>query len=145
MRGAKRTEARARRLRAGRDAAGEALADLLARRRQLVAMTTAENNRLGAAREAGIKRRIAALAPLARDRGLMRGTRSVWGGRADVRATLYMVALVASRHNPIIAEFYKRLIANGKKPKVACMRTMLIMLNAMIRDNTEWRRVAKSA
>ena len=78
----------------------------------------------------------------------MRGTRSVWGGRADVRATLYMAALVASRHNPVIAEFYKRLIANGKKPKVAivaCMRKMLTMLNAMIRDNAEWRGVAKSA
>lgn len=97
------------------------------------------------------RRRIAALvglAPLARDSGMMRGTRSVWGGRSEVRATLYMAALVASRHNPVIAEFYKRLIANGKKPKVAivaCMRKMLVMLNAMIRDGSEWRGMPESA
>lgn len=70
------------------------------------------------------------------------GPATVWGGRAEVRAALYMAALVASRHNPVIAVFYKRLIANGKKPKVAtvaCMRKMLTMLNAMMRDNAEWR------
>lgn len=50
---------------------------------------------------------------------MMRGTRSVWGGRAEVRAALYMAALVASRHNPVIAAFYQRLRENGKKPKVA--------------------------
>ena len=97
------------------------------------------------------RRQIAALvgvAPLARDSGLMRGKRSVWGGRAEVRATLYMAALVASRHNSVIAPFYERLIVNGKKPKVAivaCMRKMLTMLNAMIRDDRDWRHAPKQA
>ena len=69
-------------------------------------------------------------------------------GLTPFRAALYMAALVASRHNPVIAEFYQRLRDNGKKPKVAivaCMRKMLVMLNAMMRDGTEWRGAAKSA
>lgn len=59
-----------------------------------------------------------------------------------------MAALVASRHNPVIAAFYKRLKENGKKPKVAivaCMRKMLTMLNAMMRDGTEWRGMPEPA
>lgn len=60
----------------------------------------------------------------------------------------FVAALVASRHNPVIAEFYNRLIASDKKPMVAivaCTRKMLTMLNAMIRDNAEWRDAAESA
>jgi transposase len=89
-------------------------------------------------------KQIAALvgvAPLARDSGKMRGRRLVWGGRAPVRAVLYMGALVASRNNPVIRAFYLRLRAAGKPPKVAltaCMRKLLVILNAMVRENTTW-------
>ena len=88
------------------------------------------------------RRKIAALvgvAPLNRDSGTMRGRRTVWGGRAKVRAVLYMAALVASRCNPIIAAFYQRLLDAGKVKKVAlmaCMRKLLIILNAMMRTMT---------
>jgi transposase len=81
------------------------------------------------------------VAPLARDSGKMRGRRIVWGGRAPVRAVLYMAALVASRRNPVIRAFYLRLRAAGKPPKVAitaCMRKLLVILNAMLRSNTPW-------
>ena len=90
------------------------------------------------------RKQIAALvgvAPLARDSGKLRGRRSVWGGRAGVRATLYMGALVAARHNPVIREFYERLIAAGKPRKVAltaCMRKLITILNAMVRTQTPW-------
>ena len=66
------------------------------------------------------------IAPLNRDSGTMRGRRAIWGGRASVRAVLYMAALVASRHNAVIRSFYKRLRTAGKAPKVAlvaCMRS----------------------
>ena len=59
------------------------------------------------------------VAPINRDSGAFRGKRSVWGGRAKVRRTLYMGALVASRYNPVIREFYDRLVAAGKPKKVA--------------------------
>ena len=91
------------------------------------------------------RRQIAALvgvAPFNRDSGKMRGKRTVWGGRANVRATLYMAALVASRHNPILKAFYQRLIADGKLKKVALtavMRKLLTILNAMIRDQKPWQ------
>lgn len=90
-------------------------------------------------------KQIAALvgvAPLARDSGTLRGKRIVWGGRAPVRSALYMGALVASRHNPVIRTFYQRLRAAGKPRKVAltaCMRKLLVILNAMARDNRRWR------
>lgn len=90
------------------------------------------------------RKQIAALvgiAPMARDSGTLRGKRSVWGGRASVRGVLYMGTLVATRHNPVIREFYRRLIANGKAPKVAltaCMRKFLTILNAMMRTQTNW-------
>lgn len=90
-------------------------------------------------------KQIAALvgvAPLARDSGTLRGKRLVWGGRAPVRAVLYMGALVATRYNPVIRAFYQRLRAAGKPAKVAltaCMRKLLVMLNAMVRSNTCWR------
>lgn len=91
------------------------------------------------------RKQIAALvgvAPLNRDSGKMRGKRAVWGGRAPVRAALYMAALVASRRNPVIAAFYKRLRAAGKPAKVAltaCMRKLLTILNAILRDRQPWQ------
>lgn len=90
------------------------------------------------------RKKIAALvgvAPLNRDSGTMRGRRQIWGGRAAVRAVLYMAALVASRHNPLIQGHYRRLVAAGKPKKVAlvaCMRKMLTILNAMVRDDRPW-------
>lgn len=186
----------------------QALAALLARRRQLIEMLTAERNRLGTApppvrqslqahiawlegeltrtdrdlaqaiqaspvwreKEALLRstpgvgpvltttllanlpelgtltgKQIAALAgvaPLNRDSGTWRGKRTVWGGRAQIRATLYMAALVAARHNPVIRAFYQRLCAAGKAKKaavVACMRKLLLILNAMLKHRTPWR------
>lgn len=186
----------------------QALAAILARRRQLVEMLTAEKNRLGTAgkpvrkslrthiawlerelshtdrglaqtiRESPVWRekeallrstpgvgpvvtttllatlpelgtltgkQIAALvgvAPLNRDSGTWRGKRTVWGGRAQIRAVLYMAALVAARCNPVIRACYHRLRAAGKAKKVvltACMRKLLIVLNAMLKHRTPWR------
>jgi transposase len=185
-----------------------ALQGILARRRQLVAMLTAENNRLPTATKPVAKRiaahirwlekelsgtdgdlkeaikssptlseneallrsvpgvgpvlartllaqvpelgtlthkRVAALvgvAPLNRDSGTLRGRRSVWGGRAEVRAALYMGALVAARRNPVLREFYERLLAAGKPKKVAlvaCMRKLLAIVNAVLKHRTPWR------
>jgi transposase len=82
------------------------------------------------------------VAPLNRDSGTFRGRRAIWGGRARVREALYMAALVASRHNPHIKCFYERLVAAGKPKKVAlvaCMRKLLVILNAVLRDRTPWR------
>jgi transposase len=82
------------------------------------------------------------VAPLNRDSGTMRGKRAVWGGRSGVRAALYMAALVATRHNPQVKEFYERLLAAGKAKKVAlvaCMRKLLIILNAVLKHRTPWR------
>jgi transposase len=89
-------------------------------------------------------KQIAALvgvAPLARDSGLFRGKRRVWGGRATVRSALYMSILSATKWNPVIRVFYQRLRAQGKPPKVAmvaCMRKLLTILNAMLRDGRSW-------
>jgi transposase len=187
------------------------LAAMLARRRQMVEMLTAEKNRLGSARKVvrqriedhiswleqelanidrelrerirkspvwrekddllqsvpGIgpvvsatllaelpelgaldRRQIAALAgvaPLNRDSGTLRGRRTVWGGRATVRAKLYMAALVATRYNAVIKAFYQRLCAAGKAKKVAltaCMHKLLTILNAMLKHRTPWNGVA---
>jgi transposase len=187
------------------DAQAEELRALLARRRQLVAMRTAEQNRLGnapprlqtdiqahitwlntrlaaldddldttlrmspvwRAREEllrsvpGIgpvcartllfdlpelgtlsRQRLAALvgvAPFHRDSGTRHGTRLVWGGRAQVRTTLYMSTLVAVRYNPVLKVFYERLRTAGKAAKVAltaCMRKLLTILNAMVKHQT---------
>jgi transposase len=192
------------------DADTKALGELLARRRQIVAMLTAERNRLQLAsapirqrieahvawleqelanlnKEMGqalrqsplwreqdqllrsakgvgpiltatllvdlpelgtlTRRQIAALvgvAPLSRDSGTLRGKRTIWGGRAPVRAALYMAALVATRHNPVIRAFYQRLRASGKTPKtalVAAMRKLLTILNAMMQHRTPWQPV----
>ena len=91
------------------------------------------------------RREIASLvgvAPFNRDSGTMRGRRTVWGGRAKLRAVLYMAALVASRCNPIIAAFYQHLLDAGKVKKVAlvaCMRKLLTILNAILRTMTVWQ------
>ena len=85
--------------------------------------------------------KLAGVAPLARDSGTLRGRRFVHGGRAPVRAVLYMAALVATRRNPAIRAFYARLLAAGKPKKlalVACMRKLLTILNAMARTNARW-------
>jgi transposase len=189
------------------DAAQQALAALLARRRQAVGMLTAERQRLGTALPAvrarvqahvrwleaelgaldddlgqalraspvwreredllrsvpGVgpvvaltllaelpelgaldRKRVAALvglAPLNADSGTRRGKRLVWGGRSRVRAALYMAALVATRHNPVVQAFYQRLLAAGKAKKVAltaCMHKLLLVLNAIVRSGTPW-------
>jgi len=81
------------------------------------------------------------LAPFNRDSGLLRGKRRVWGGRARVRAALYMATLVATRYNPVIKAFYQRLLEAGKVKKVAltaCMRKLLTILNAMVKHNCPW-------
>lgn len=183
--------------------------EILARRRQIVRMMTAEKNRLGASTSKAVRERIQAhirwlekelsrtdgdldetiennptfkeneallksvpgvgpvlcrtllaelpelgslshrelsalvgVAPLNRDSGTLRGRRTVWGGRARVREALYMGALIASRFNPAIKEFYERLLAAGKPKKVAlvaCMRKLLVILNAVMRERTPWR------
>ena len=90
------------------------------------------------------RKQIAALvgvAPLARDSGTLRGRRLVWGGRAPVRAVLYMAALVGLKHNPVLRVFYARLRTAGKPFKVAataCMRKLLTILNAMLHQNRRW-------
>jgi transposase len=190
------------------DAQAEELRALLARRRQLVAMRTAEQNRLGSApprlqtdiqaqitwrntrlvaldddldttlrtspvwreREERLRsvpgigpvcartllldlpelgplsrQRLAALvgvAPFHRDSGTRHGPRLVWGGRAQVRTTLYMSTLVAVRDNPVLKGFDERLRTAGKAAKVAltaCMRKLLTILNAMVTHQTRWQ------
>jgi transposase len=97
------------------------------------------------------RRKIAALvgvAPLNRDSGTIRGRLTVWGGRAKLRAVLYMAALVGVKRNRVIAAFYQRLVNAGKAKKVAlvaCMRKLLTILNAMIRSKTVWQNVAVEA
>ena len=97
------------------------------------------------------RRQVAALvgvAPFNRDSGTLRGKRIVWGGRARVRAVLYMGALVASRYNPVIRDFYQRLLAAGKPKKVAlvaCMRKLLITINAMLKHGLPWRDLSHQA
>jgi transposase len=93
------------------------------------------------------RKQIAALvgvAPFNRDSGTLRGRRAVWGGRATVRAVLYMAALVGTRFNPALRAMYLRLIAAGKRKKVAvvaCARKLLTILNAILRTRTAWRDV----
>jgi len=84
---------------------------------------------------------LAGVAPLNRDSGKRRGRRHTFGGRSGVRSALYMAALSATKHNPVIKAFYERLLANGKEKKVAltaCMRKLLVILNAMTRDQQAW-------
>ena len=93
------------------------------------------------------RKQIAALvgvAPFNRDSGMWRGKRTVWGGRAAVRSILYMATLVATRWNTVIAAFYRHLRDLGKPKKVAltaCMRKLLVMLNAILRDRRPWQAV----
>lgn len=90
-------------------------------------------------------RKIAALcglAPFNRDSGFMKGRRRIKGGRAPIRTVLYMAMLSAIQCNPIMKKFYKKLVEQGKHKKVAltaCMRKMVTILNAMVRDNCEWQ------
>ncbi len=82
------------------------------------------------------------VAPLNRDSGQQRGRRQVWGGRAVVRSALYMAAMAAVRCNPVVRDFYERLIAHGKTRKcalTACMHKLLIILNAMVATGTYWQ------
>jgi transposase len=84
------------------------------------------------------------LAPFNRDSGRFRGRRHIFGGRSDVRSVLYMAALSGIRYNPVLKTFYDRLIAKGKLPKVAitaCMRKLLTILNAIIRDGSAWQAI----
>lgn len=90
------------------------------------------------------RKEIAALvgiAPLNRDSGTLRGKRTCWGGRADVRAVLYVATISATRSNPAIREFYQRLLSAGKLKKVAlvaCAHKLLLVLNAMVKHQTRW-------
>jgi transposase len=87
---------------------------------------------------------LAGVAPLNRDSGRFRGKRTIWGGRAKVRAALYMSTLTATRFNAVIRCFYERLIAAGKAKKTAitaCMRKLLTILNAMMKHRTLWRNI----
>lgn len=102
---------------------------------------------LGAASRQAIAA-LAGVAPLNRDSGRWRGPRRIGGGRAAVRTALYMAALTASRHNPVIAACYRRLRGAGKRAKVAlvaCMRKLLVILNAMLREKKPWRQSAAAA
>ena len=91
------------------------------------------------------RKQIAALvgvAPINRDSGTLRGKRTTWAGRAKVRPTLYMAALVAAHHNPVLKAFYQHLLAAGKAKKLAItavMRKLLVILNAMLRDQRPWQ------
>jgi len=90
------------------------------------------------------RREIAALvgvAPHARESGQFKGRRMIWGGRAHVRTMLYMASLSAVRHNPLLRHHYRTLLERGKAKKlalVACMRKLLVILNAMLRDQRPW-------
>ena len=82
------------------------------------------------------------VAPFNRDSGTLRGRRTVYGGRGEVRAVLYMGTLVATKHHLVIKAFYTRLLAAGKWKKAAltaCMHKVLTMMNAMVRDLTPWQ------
>lgn len=88
------------------------------------------------------------VAPMNRDSGLMRGRCTTCGGRAHVRRVLYMATLVAARHNPTIRSCYQRLVETGKKKKVALvasMRKLLVILNAILRDQKNWQNTATKA
>ena len=85
--------------------------------------------------------KLVGVAPLNRDSGQWRGKRQVWGGRAPVRAVLYMAALVGTRYNPVLKAFYARLVAAGKPKKLAltaCMHKLLLILNAVLRTHQPW-------
>ncbi|HEY3267689.1 MAG TPA: IS110 family transposase [Armatimonadota bacterium] len=88
---------------------------------------------------------LAGVAPLNRDSGAFRGHRSTWGGRADVRRVLFTATLCAVRYNPVLRSAYEQMVARGKPKKVAlvaCMRRLLCILNAMLRDHRAWQPAA---
>lgn len=93
------------------------------------------------------KRQVASLcglAPFNHDSGTFRGQQSIFGGRATVRSALYMAVLTAVRFNPVFREVYQRLLAAGKKKKVAliaCARKLVIVLNAIVRDGRPWEEI----
>jgi transposase len=92
--------------------------------------------------------KLVGVAPLNCDSGQQRGTRHIFGGRARVRSMLYMAALTALRFNPVIKEFYQRLVGKGKPHKVAltaCMRKLLSIINLMVRNQTVWKTDSVSA
>ena len=85
------------------------------------------------------------VAPFSRDSGKHHGPRIIWGGRESVRSQLYMATLAATRWNPVIKAHYEQLLSRGKVKKVAlvaCMRKLLVILNAMMRDQTSWQQMA---
>lgn len=85
--------------------------------------------------------KLVGVAPLANDSGKYRGRRQIWGGRPHVRSVLYMATIVAVRHNPVLRPYYQQLLARGKPKKVAlvaCMRKLLIILNAIVRTGKAW-------
>ena len=107
----------------------------------LTATLLAELPELGRANHREIAA-LAGVAPYNRDSGQWRGKRTVWGGRRQLRAALYMATLSATRYNPVIRACYTRLCAAGKAPKVAltaCMRKLLTICNAIIKSNTPWQ------
>ena len=86
--------------------------------------------------------KLVGVAPFNSDSGKFRGKRRIHGGRSRVRAVLYMATLVATRFNPVIRAYYQRLLAMGKPKKlalVACMRKLLVVLNAMVKTGTRWQ------
>jgi len=100
---------------------------------ELPELGTLSNKKIGA---------LVGLAPFNRDSGKMKGKRRIRGGRAPIRTVLYMAMLSAIQHNPIMKAFYNKLVAQGKHRKLAitaCMRRMMTILNAMVRDNSEWK------
>src|SRR4030042_138810 len=127
----------------------QTLTALVTRRRQVIEMLTAEKNRLGISPKVvhkDIQQHISwlqgRLEDIARHLDLDIRKRTVWGGRAHLRSVLYMATLSASRVNPAISCFYRRLIEAGKKPKVAltaCMRKLLGILNAIIKNKIPWQ------
>lgn len=89
--------------------------------------------------------KLVGVAPLNRDSGQRRGHRMVWGGRAEVRSVPYMATLAATRHNPVIAKMYRGLLDKGKPKKVtlvACIRKLLTILNAILKQQSPWRESA---
>lgn len=91
---------------------------------------------------AGAIAAVIGVAPFNRDSGKLRGKRHISGGRPRVRAVLYMATLVATRHNPVVKALYQKLLAAGKPKKVAlvaCMRKLLVILNAMMKTKTRWQ------
>ena len=86
--------------------------------------------------------RLVGVAPINHDSGQHKGKRMIQGGRAHVRASLYMGAVVAMRHNRVIKAFYERLVERGKAKKLAltaCVRKILVILNAMVRSHQPWQ------